>query len=447
MSRQKLTAVAAGLVACAMSMARPAVAQESTQATPPEHLHPAPADPGAAAETHQHGAATSLFEVYEGSGTAWQPALTPMRGLHLQSGGWDVMWHGNGFLQVLHESAPQPRGGSQAGSLNWIMGMARRPLGPGRVGLRAMFSLEPLTVPGCGYPNLLQTGESCDGEAIHDKQHPHDLFMELAAEFDRPLTQSLRWQVYGGLAGEPALGPPGFPHRLSAAANPISPISHHWIDATHITFGAITAGVYGPRWKVDGSLFNGREPDETRYDLDLGPLDSVSARLSWAPTEAWTAQVSSGRLADAEIDEGGLPVAVARTTASASYHRRVRRTGMWATTVAWGANRERGATTHGVLLESTAELSARDAVFGRLEITGKPAHDLHVDESSEIFTVSKLQGGYTRYLPTRHGIQPGLGASLSAGIVPAVLRGQYGGIGVGVGVFLTLRPVAPQMTP
>ena len=104
----------------------------------------------------------------------------------------------------------------------------------------------------------------CEGDTIHDRQHPHDLFMELAADYDRPLRGSLRWQVYAGLAGEPALGPISFPHRASAIANPVAPIAHHWLDATHITFGLVTAGVYDRRWKGELSLFNGREPDEER---------------------------------------------------------------------------------------------------------------------------------------------------------------------------------------
>jgi hypothetical protein len=445
---QHVTALAAGLVVCAAAMAPATVmAQEADQAAPPEHVHPAPAAPDAAAQDHEHGETASLFGLHEASGTAWQPAVTPMRGVHQQSGGWQVMWHGNAFLQFLHESAPEHRGASQGGSLNWVMGMARRPVGTGLVGVRAMLSLEPLTVPGCGYPNLLQTGEICNGDTIHDKQHPHDLFMELAVELDRPLVRSLRWQLYGGPAGEPALGPPGFPHRLSAGANPISPISHHWLDATHITFGLVTAGVHGPRWKAEASAFNGREPDEKRYDIDFGPLDSISTRLSFSPRAAWTTQVSIGHLAEAEFDPGLPPADVTRTTASLTHHRRVRETGVWATTIGWGANRERGTTTHALLLESAVDLTGRDTLFGRMETTGKPAHDLHVHESNEVFTVAKLQGGYTRYLPPRRGLQTGAGASVSAAIVPLALQPRYGGVGLGFGVFLTVRPAAHLMTP
>ena len=160
--------------------------------------------------------------------------------------GWELMWHGNVFLQFINESAPEHRGAHQTGSINWVMGMARRRAGAGRVGVRTMLSLEPWTIRGCGYPDLLATGETCDGDTIHDRQHPHDLFMELALEYERPLSGGLRWFAYGGPAGEPALGPVAFPHRVSALANPIAPIAHHWLDATHITFGVITTGVAAP---------------------------------------------------------------------------------------------------------------------------------------------------------------------------------------------------------
>ena len=147
------------------------------------------------------------------------------------------------------------------------MAIARRPWGAGRVGLRVMVSVEPWTLADCGFLNLLATGEMCEGDTIHDRQHPHDLFMELAADYDRPLTGSLRWQLYAGLSGEPALGPVGFPHRLSAMPNPIAPISHHWLDSSHITFGLITTGLYQRRWKAEMSFFNGREPEiRTRFD-------------------------------------------------------------------------------------------------------------------------------------------------------------------------------------
>lgn len=412
-----------------------------------QHEHPAPPLAAPAAAPHEHQAAT-LFHAREASGTAWLPDATPMYGFHYAPRGWEVMVHGNVFLQLLHERAPEHRGATQAGSINWLMLMGRRPLGRGTVGVRGMFSLEPWTIRGCGYPNLLATGEVCDGDTIHDKQHPHDVFMELAAESDRPLVGAIRWHAYAGLAGEPALGPPGFPHRVSAMPNPVSPIAHHWLDATHLTFGVITSGVYTTRWKVEGSLFNGREPDERRYNIDSAPLDSVAGRIWFMPADSVALQLSAGRLNEAEPGHAGEPgIDVARVTASGTYHRRLGDGRLWAATLAWGANREERETTHGLILESSVAASDRHVWFGRVELNGKPAHDLHVQESDAVFAVGKLQAGYTHYLPTRGGWTPGIGASLSAALVPEALQPRYGGIGTGIGIFVTLRPATHEMAP
>src|SRR5688572_29737586 len=408
------------------------------------HEHPSPAEP-----QHEHPTpppALNLFSTRDASGTAWLPDVTPMYGFHHTLRGWDVMLHGNAFLQLLDERAPEHRGATQVGSTNWVMAMARRPVGSARVGLRTMVSLEAWAIPGCGYPNLLATGEFCEGDSIHDKQHPHDLFMELAAQLDRPLSGTLRWEAYAGLAGEPALGPPAFPHRISALPNPLSPIAHHWLDATHITYGVLTTGVYDVRWKAEVSLFNGREPDERRYDFDFAALDSVAGRLWFLPTDALALQISAGRLHEAELNlEQGEAIDVSRFTASATYHRRFGTGHLWATTLAWGANHELGETTNGLVAESSLAFSRQHVWFGRAELNGKPAHDLHIHESADVFTVGILQAGYTRYFDVRRGLTPGLGASVSAALVPEALRPRYGGVGVGLGIFLTVRPIQHEM--
>ena len=441
MSRSRVFVRSFGLCFVLAAPLARAAAQE-----PHVHQHPAPETqpPADQHAGHAQGVA-GAFDPREASGTAWLPELTPMYGIHQTAGTWQVMWHGNAFAQYLHETGE--RGSRQAGSINWIMGMARRSVGTGRLGLRGMVSLEPLTIRGCGYPDLLASGEVCDGAPIHDRQHPHDFLMELAAEYDRPLDGQRRVQVYGGLAGEPALGPVAYPHRISAMPNPLAPISHHWLDATHITFGVVTAAIYGQRWKAEGSLFNGREPDAERWDLDLAPLDSISGRLSFAPTRSLALQVSAGRLAEAEAPHGAdARVDVARITASATYHRPLREDALWATTVAWGRNEESGEGSHALLVESALTLNRHEVWFGRVEIGGKPAHDLDIHGSDAVFTVAKLQGGYTRYLPARAGLQPGFGAGLTLGIVPAALRETYGRrINPGVAVFLTLRPAAHRM--
>jgi hypothetical protein len=203
-----------------------------------QQQHPAADAPSGQDAGHQHNTHDLSHEhggdggSRDGSGTAWQPDETPMYAIHGQGKGWTLMTHGNLFFQYLHESGN--RGSHQTGGINWVMGMADRPVGGGHLGLRGMISLEPWTIRGCGYPDLLATGEVCKGDPIQARQHPHDLFMELAAEYDRPVGGGVRIQVYGGPVGEPALGPVAFPHRISAMPNPLAPIAHHWFDATHV---------------------------------------------------------------------------------------------------------------------------------------------------------------------------------------------------------------------
>jgi hypothetical protein len=412
----------------------PSAGQEGSEQPPPHDM-----------EQMGHEHAMSMQPGRDGSGTSWQPDDSPMYAIHGQAAGWTLMGHGSAFLQYLHDNGA--RGAEQAGSINWFMGMADRSAAGGHVGLRGMVSLEPWTIRGCGYPDLLASGETCDGSAIHDRQHPHDLFMELAATYDHALAGSVRWQVYGGPVGEPALGPTAFPHRISAMPNPLAPITHHWFDATHITYGVVTGGLYGARWKAEGSVFNGREPDETRTNLDFGALDSWSGRVWFLPTSRWALQASTGRLREAEEGhDGGPRIDVRRATASATYHRVTGEGMTWASMFGWGRNQEPGSdATNALLAETNLTLRDRDAWFGRFELSQKSGHDLAV-ESAGVFAVAKLTAGYTRYFAPRNGFSYGAGAGVSAGIVPESLKAVYGGrVTGGFAVFVTLRPAQRGM--
>ena len=422
-----------GLAVLAVVLLRPTtgVAQESQPTRPPD--------------VHEHVAVTApvLTPTRETSGTAWLPPVTPMYGVHRPWRGWDLRLNGVVFAQAIVEPRDRHRTGGagtkQAASINWGMAGARRDLAGGRFGVRTMFSAEPWTVRGCGALNFLATGEVCDGDTVHDRQQPHDLFMELAADYERVLRGNWRWQLYAGFAGEPALGPPGYPHRSSAMANPIRPLTHHWLDATHVTFGIITLGVHNQRWKAEASAFNGREPDERRVDLDLGAFDSAAGRLSFLPTDRLAFQVSVARLRDAGTDfpfPGQAPVM--RATASAVYHSPLGPNGIWATTLAYGANhaRERvsggilDATSHGALLESSLTIAGRHTMFGRGEVGGAPAHHLHAHEySTLVFAVGKVQIGYVRQLQAIKGLVPGIGATAAISLLSpragATLLGAY----------------------
>jgi len=370
--------------------------------------------------------------------------------------GWQLMGHANVFAQFLLESGEIHRRGHQFGSINWAMGSAKRDFGSGRLTLRTMLSAEPWTIRGCGYPDLLATGEICERDTIHDRQHPHDLFMELAAEYDHALTGTARWQLYVAPAGEPALGPPAFPHRPSSFPNPLAPIAHHWLDSTHISFGVVTSGIYTARWKVEGSVFNGREPDPVRTDFDFAALDSVAARVSMAPTRHLTFQVSAGHLPQAEAGPGRLPrTDVTRATASGSYQGGSITGTLWAATIAYGVNSQDSVipegrvhqTGHAVVAEAAVTIRDRHTSFGRVEMVGKPAHDFHADQyAALVFTVGKLEVGYTRRLGQPHGVVVSVGGVGMVSLVPPLLGPYYGGrVRPGFGVFLNLRPPGHAM--
>ncbi|HVW04684.1 MAG TPA: hypothetical protein VHB78_06725 [Vicinamibacterales bacterium] len=383
--------------------------------------------PGMTMHAHMEmsGAPLGIADGRDGSGTSWLPDDTPASGSMWHVRDWMLMAHGQAFLQAIDVTGD--RGDRQAGSVNWAMGMAQHALWGGQLTLRAMTSLEPLTVGRCGYPDLAQSGESCRGVALHDRQHPHDVFMETAARYQRAVGDRVAIEIYGGPAGEPALGPVAYPHRPSAAPDLFAPIAHHWLDATHVSFGVLTAGVYGRRWKAEASAFNGREPDDARYGFDVARLDSWSTRVSWLPSPRLAVQVSTGLLHDVDHHDDDA-MDVRRTTASATYHRRTSR-GLWTTTAAWGVNREHGESSQAWLAETAVDVSASDVVFARAECVQKSAADLALPDSgapSDASGIIKVQAGYTRWLAAAAGLRAGIGGSIGVARVPSTAVPAYG---------------------
>src|SRR5205085_220934 len=281
------------------------------------------------------------------SGTAWQPDTSEHVGIHVMSGDWTLMAHGVVNLVTDHQSGP--RGDDKAFVSGMLMGMAQHPLGNGTLQLKAMLSPDPLMGPN-GYPLLLASGETANGrDRLIDRQHPHDLFMELSASVSQDIGPKSSALLYAGLPGEPAFGPPAFMHRLSILDSPEAPITHHWLDSTHISFGVVTAGVVHGDWKLEASRYNGREPDQHRYDIETGKLDSTAARLAWNPTANWSVQASwaqekSPEQLEPEVDQR-------KWSASAIYTVPFR-DGWWSTTAAWGRKSADGRDLDAWVLES-----------------------------------------------------------------------------------------------
>ena len=287
--------------------------------------------------------------------------------------------------------------------------------------LRYMGSLEP-AMGRRGYPNLFATGETAGGVGLVDRQHPHDFVMELAAKVDVRIGDDTHLFVYGAPVGEPALGPSAFMHRGSARYQPLSPITHHWFDSTHITYGVVTAGVSAPKLQLEGSAFKGREPDEERWGLDPVRLDSWSVRGTWTPSPHLAMQVSHGRLKEPEALHPGEDEN--RTTASLHYAR----DGV-TTTLAWSRkDRQPGDVLTAWLAEATWEIAPRHAVFGRVENVRNdelfPDHDDPLHDVA--FRVTKAEGGYAYRLPIAGPLGVALGGTVAAYAKPAALDAAYG---------------------
>jgi uncharacterized cupredoxin-like copper-binding protein len=359
----------------------------------------------------------------ESSATSWQPDSSPHGGIDAAFGDWMTMTHG--FVNLVYDHQGGPRGDTKTFSSSMLMTMAQRPLGDGTLGLRGMISADPLMGKD-GYPLLLQTGETADGQTLLvDRQHPHDLFTELAATYSRRVSERGSAFAYVGLPGEPALGPPAFMHRFSGEDNPEAPISHHWLDSTHISFGVVTLGVVLGGLKLETSIFRGREPDQFRYNVETGKLDSASIRLSYNPTEDWALQMSRGHIKSPEALEP--EVEVDRTTASAIYNRRLAASN-WQTTLAWGRNAKTGHdATDAYLLESAIAFSGAHTFFGRVERSDKdelfPAAPPLADET---FRVGKLTLGYVHDFPIARHFKIGVGGLVSRYALDGALDSSYG---------------------
>jgi hypothetical protein len=381
-----------------------------------------------------------------GSGSAWLPDASAMRAWHFMAGSWMLMIHGDAFLQYDHQGGA--RGDDQVGSINWGMLMAMRQFAGGTLHLHGMASAEPLTIGKRGYPLLLQTGESFRGEPLHDRQHPHDLFMELSALYERPISRRLGFMVYAAPVGEPGIGPVTYMHRPSALNDPFAPLAHHWMDATHITYGVVTAGLFTRTVKLEGTLFNGREPDEDRYDFDFDALDSYGARLSVNPTPHWALSASYGYLKQPEAlhpeeNQHRLGVSILHTI-------RLGREGEWASALIYGANQlvtpsstERGRWEHSVIAESNLQLDGANSIFGRVEYVRKSAEDLVIGTGGldQEFDIGSFVLGYIRELAAFRGVTFGVGARGALNFVPQTLEGAYGSrTPVGLAVFLRVRP-------
>ncbi|MEA3042035.1 MAG: hypothetical protein QOC65_1524 [Sphingomonadales bacterium] len=437
--------------ACAaLALAAPSAAlaqhQDHSQHAPPAGAQPPAAAPEVAPADDEnccwdpvhdphYGALGRYSWTRESAGTAWQPDSSWHRGVHASLGRWQLMGHA--LVNAVYDRQQGPRGDEAGFVSGMAMGSARRNLGNGHVlQLRAMLSPDP-AMGARGFPQHFSAGETADGlTTLVDRQHPHDFFMELSASYSVPLGDQASAFLYGGLPGAPAFGPPAFMHRFSAMDSPEAPISHHWLDSTHIAFGVVTAGLAFGDVRIEASRFNGREPDRHRWNIETGPLDSTAVRFSANPARSlslqasWAHLVSPEQLAPQENET--------RWSASAIYTQRVGARGWWSTTFAWGRRVQDHGDLDAFTLESAAALGSW-TLFGRAErietnelLGGGGGH-------GPAFDVAKVSAGLIRDFTVAEHVRVGVGGLYALNYVPDGLEASYGGDPDGAMLFLRLR--------
>ena len=429
-----LAVVLAAAAPCAAQQGQPASGQSAIQKTEPAMMM-------------HHGPATTLEEEildHSNSGTSVEPDSSNSPMLMTMRDGWMLMLHGVAFVTAQQQTGP--RGADKVFSTNWVMGMAQHDAGPGVVTLRTMLSLEPATVSGRFYPELFQVGETAFGRPIVDGQHPHNFFMEIAGIYDMHVGEHALVSFYGAPVGDPALGPPAFPHRASADEDPLAVLGHHLQDSTHIAGSVVTLGAAYRRVRVEFSGFHGREPGENRWTLPVGAIDSWAGRLTANPAKDWSVQYSIGRLHSPEAispQEDTL-----RMTASVDYHHAFTRADL-ASILVWGRNKmlPDGEVFNSYLAEARLRFLERNAVWTRIEnvdrsnellLGGKPAPPDF--EERFLARIQAYSIGYDRDVLVTARTRTAVGAQVTVYGVPAILQPTYGDVPVGIAAFVRFRP-------
>ena len=378
------------------------------------------------------------------SGTSLNPESWAMPMLMHNIDGWRLMFMGSAFLVDTQQTGP--RGADKFFSESWGMFAASHELGKGTFMFQLMLSLDPATITERRYPELFQTGETAFGKPLVDAQHPHDFIMGLGVHYARPLGEHTTLQLYFAPVGDPALGPVAFPHRASASELPQAPLGHHWQDSTHIANEVLTAGILYRMVRLEASGFYGSEPNENRWNIDYGPINSWSTRLTVLPSKNWLAQVSVGRLARPERQEPGD---IVRSTASLQYTRPMEGGGQWSTSLIWGRNHRLldHANSNAYLLESVFPVRKKNFLTGRIELVDKD--ELFSDQPDLAESLARTVGssfrigaytfGYTRDIGTFQKIETGIGANMTTYSLPGAIQPFYGGHPLAVNLYLRLR--------
>jgi hypothetical protein len=422
-------------------------------AQPPAHDHSK-----MAGHDMDHGAAMNEAGMYlmnMVSGTAMNPQSWPMPMLTPRVGSWNLMFMGQAYLIDTQQSGPL--GGDKLYAPNWFMGAAEHAVGKGSFMFQTMLSLDPATITNRRYPLLFQTGETAYGKPLTNAQHPHDFLMGIGAHYAYPVGNSTMLQLYYAPIGDPALGPVAFPHRASAFELPQASLGHHWQDSTHIASNVVTVAIKHKWMRLEASGFYGTEPNENRWNIDWGPMNSYSGRVSVFPSKNWMAQVSAGKLTAPEQHVQGD---IVRTTASLHYTKPIACGTAWSTSLIWGRNHRTfpsdGASVkrnlNSYLIETLYPVSSKNFLTARAELVDKDElfadnHELErqlTASAGSTFRIGAYTAGYTRNVGSFKSIQAGVGANITAYTAPPAIKPYYGDHPWGINVYVRFRLKPPE---
>jgi hypothetical protein len=400
-----------------------------------------------------HAFSLNLPMSRDGSGTSWLPDASPMYGYMLTAGSWGLMFHGAIYPRFTSQNFNNDGKRGQASKFdapNWFMGMAQHKVGgSGLFSFNLMMSLDRLTEGGYGYPLLFQSGETWKDMPLHDRQHPHDLFSEVAVAYTQALSKVADLTGYIGYPGEPALGPVAFMHRPSAMNDPDATLAHHWQDATHITFGVATLGFRYGIAKVEASAFNGHEPDENRFDFDKPAFNSYSYRVSVNPDKHVAIQFSQGIINGPEALNPAEDIF--RTTASITTEHQIADASFINNSLIWGHNSveehngQPNASEHSITAESNVQLDAT-AVYARYEFVQKSAEELSINPATvTIFNVNAFTLGVNRRLFQHAHTDVSLGVQATLNTIPDGLLNLYGNSPLSGQIYLKISPSLMKM--
>jgi len=366
-----------------------------------------------------------------------------MEMIHKRAGSWTLMFHGIGFLADIQQTGP--RGRDKLVAPNWFMGTAGHTLAGGTV----EFSQHDQPGPGNDHEAPLPVAVSDRRDRLwktdcrwaasarldHGSEcsiHPHSCGIHQRASVFRARGRSGAW-------------PRGIPSPSLGHGDPQATLAHHLQDSTHIANEVFTAGLLRRMFRIEASGFHGAEPNENRWNIDYGKIDSWSARLTLTPGADWTGQVSLGRLTHPEALEPGD---IVRATASVTYNKPLA-AGNWATSLIWGRNHKTAEqrNLNSYLAESVLRFRHKNYVTGRVELVDKdelfndrPEIRQHLDATAgSVFRITAYTAGYTRDIGLVSWLETGLGANFTFYAVPSAIQPYYGSHPVGFVMFLRAR--------